>query len=293
MAGALKDPIKACPQSPCGLLFLGGNGHCAARLEPARRALADRARRIGEHSFHLLDTAYPGFEGRPRAPHLQAFLDSVEEQLLRGARAYPGASLIYATGIGGLLGLCLRARGGTLDLPLLLQAPVLWGLERRWMPTLMRLRHARRAASRLFVSRAFTAWFRWRHLPSGLDPAATAEFFAGYACCGALADLFDWLRPSLLRDLEARFSTRPQALSNVSVWWGGRDRVVTTAELRLTEATLRTRWPLRVFDAWGHYPMLEDPVGWVEALAALLQPPLTGGRNTSSSPSFSGVSKGA
>jgi hypothetical protein len=37
----------------------------------------------------------------------------------------PGTTLVNGTGIGGLLALCLRARGAGLTLPLLLQAPVL------------------------------------------------------------------------------------------------------------------------------------------------------------------------
>src|SRR5262245_35563667 len=44
---------------PRRVAFLGGNGHCASRLEPARRSLPPE--------IALIDIPYPGFEGRPRA----------------------------------------------------------------------------------------------------------------------------------------------------------------------------------------------------------------------------------
>jgi hypothetical protein len=49
--------------------FLGGNGHGAARLDAARRFLPP--------DLDLVDTPYPGFEGRPRAASFEAFLDAV------------------------------------------------------------------------------------------------------------------------------------------------------------------------------------------------------------------------
>jgi pimeloyl-ACP methyl ester carboxylesterase len=130
-----------------------------------------------------------------------------------------------------------------------------------------------------------------------MDPLLVRAFHGGYAACAALPDLFQWLSPALLRRLEASLAARRDAIEGIGVWWGGRDRVVTPEELRLTERALGVSWPLRLFEAWGHYPMLEDPRGWVAALVSFLQapwePPLTGGMKTTSSPSFSRVSKGA
>jgi len=269
------------------ILFLGGNGHCAARLDPARAVMT------GEAPFELWDTAYPGFEGRPRSTSLPEFLDSVRDRLEEATEATHGSILIYATGIGALLALCLRARGEIVGRRLLFQAPVLWGLERRLMPRLMRLRPVQAAAHRVFATRPFRKWFERRHLPANMDPALVSAFHEGYARCAALPDLFRWMNPSLLRRLEVDLVARRGALDEIAVWWGDRDRVVTPTELRLTEGALGRRWPLRVFRGWGHYPMLEDPRGWVEALAAVAQPPPTGGRNTSSSPSSRAASNGA
>src|SRR5262245_28701084 len=110
------------------VLFLGGNGHCAARLHPARAALRERAEEMGAPPFELRDTAYPGFEGRLRASSLREFLDVVRDRLLEATEGSQGATLVYGTGIGALLALCLRARGELRDRRLLFQAPVLWGL---------------------------------------------------------------------------------------------------------------------------------------------------------------------
>ena len=243
------------------VVFLGGNGHCAARLDGARRALVEHGA-----PFDLLDVAYPGFEGRPPATGLEAFLDVVSSRIIA---AGPGPAL-YATGIGGLLALCLRARGSHVDLPLLLQAPVLWGLERRLMPRVLRLLPAQRLLGRVFRTRAFQRRFARRYFARLPDAAVVEAFFEGYARCRALADLFEWMRPALLRSLEARFSERPDRLTGVSVWWGGRDRVVTLQELRWTETALGVRWPVRVFPDWGHYPMIDAPESWIDALASEL-----------------------
>jgi hypothetical protein len=36
---------------------------------------------------------------------------------------------------------------------------------------------------------------------------------------------------------------------------------------------LRVNWPVRRFATWGHYPMLDDPDGWVRALDDVLAEP--------------------
>jgi len=235
------------------VLFLGGNGHCAARLQAARAAAAP----LG---LVIAGAAYPGFEGRPRAASLSEFLAAIEPQAAE-------AALVYATGIGGLVALCLRAHGAWRGRPLILQGPVLWGLEHRLMPRLMRIGVLRGAASALFGWGPFRAAFVRRYFERRLPPEEGSAFFDGYARCSALPDFFAWLTPRLLRDLELRFAADPAALADIDVWWGARDRVVTQDELRWTEAALGVKWPPHVFEAWGHYPMIDDPAGWASALA--------------------------
>jgi hypothetical protein len=242
------------------VVFLGGNGHCEARLTAARTSLAGAA-------IELADVRYPGFEGRARARDLGAFLEAVSDDA-RPRIAGPGPALVYATGIGGLIALGLRARDEGRGVPLLLQAPVLWGLERRWMPRILRLRAARAAASRLFASRTFQRRFVRRHFMKPPSPEMRAAFFEGYASCTAFADLFDWFTPRWLRQLGEQLAARPGALEDVKVWWGGRDRIVTPRELEWSAQALGASWPLSVFAGWGHYPMIDDPAGWASAVHA-------------------------
>lgn len=241
--------------APKRVTFLGGNGHCAARLAAARPFFA---------GIELDEVPYPGFEGRSRAASFNGFLDAVSPHLRTSDPV-----LIYAMGIGGLLALCLRARGELAATPILLQAPVLWGLERRWMPKLMRLPPARAFLRRVFATGAFQRRFVHKYFARQPDPAMVAAFFDGYARCTAAPDFFAWFNPALLRSLERDLAERPAALERIRVWWGGRDRVVTLRELEWMQQALgiADRWPVRLFPDWGHYPMIDQPREWARALS--------------------------
>lgn len=237
------------------ILFFGGNGHAASRLTSARRAL----RQLG-NPFVLREIAYPGFEGRSRVSSFEDFLIRLAPQV---EDLKP--TLIHATGIGGLIALCLRTRDIGVEIPMLLQAPILWGLEHRWFPTLMRLGFARLLPP-LFRLRWFQRRFVRKHFVAPLDDQRQVAFFEGYQHCSAMLDFFHWLTPGLLRDLEQRFAEFPVRRDNVRVWWGSRDSVVTLAELHSTPKAIRGSWPVREFPSWGHYPMIETPNEWIEAL---------------------------
>jgi hypothetical protein len=248
------------------IVYLGGNGHSSARLAPARAALA-RLTAWGEVTpFRLLDLPYPGFENRPRVPTLDVFLDILSRHIAAFRGAPDGKTLLYGTGIGGLLLLCLRSRGEWLDLPILLQGAVLWGVKVRSFPQLMRLGLARLLLGRLFLLPLFQEWFVRRKFRRPLAPDVRRAFFQGYEQCTAVSDFFEWLTPRTLRALERRFQRRRAALEGIRVWWGEHDRVVSLKELLLTRRALRVHWPLRRFADWGHYPMLDDPDDWVRAL---------------------------
>ena len=244
------------------LLFFGGNGHAGARLAPARAALE----RMGSAApFELVDLPYPGFEGRPSASDRDGFLDAC-------ARAASPVIArddvrVYATGIGALFAVTLRAQRRLAAHPLILQGPVLWGLERRWMPRLARAGLAP-LIPRLFASRMFQRHFVRRHFLSPLAADVRSGFFDGYARCAATADLFRWCAPPWLREIESAVARDPGALDGIEVWWGARDRVVDPSELRWTERALGVRWPERRFATWGHYPMIDDAEGWVRTVAA-------------------------
>jgi hypothetical protein len=248
------------------VVFFGGNGHAAARLAGARAVLDRLATADAGAPFELVEAPYPAFEGRPRARDLPEFLATVSDAVRLHVEGQPDV-WVYATGIGSLLALAIRLRGGLGEAPLVLQGPVLWGLEHRWMPRLARA-GAARAIGWLLAQRAFQRRFARRHFVVPPSPDVREAFFDGYARCPASADLFRWCGPQWLRELESAAAPRPAALERVEVWWGGPDRVVGPAELRWTEEALGVRWPERTFPEWGHYPMLDDPEGWVRALAA-------------------------
>ena len=231
------------------VLFLGGNGHAPIRLLPARDAL----RRRGE-PFTVADLPYPpatSFDGL-----LETLSRQVPERLDR-------KGVVYASGIGALVVLALRARGALRDHPVVLQGGVLWGLEHRWFPRVMRVSPMPRLLAAAFrlgvVRRRFAARHFLREHPRDFVDA----FFEGYRDAGAFAAWFDWLRPGLLRRLEGEIARTPGALDDVVAWWGARDGVVSVEELRLTERALGVDVPLRIFPQWGHYPMIDDPDGWV------------------------------
>jgi pimeloyl-ACP methyl ester carboxylesterase len=247
------------------VVFFGGNGHATARLEAARAAV-ERLAAAGEIApFDLLEVPYPGFEGRPRAADAATFLRTLAGFTTTLCER-PDA-VVHATGIGALFAVTLRARRELGRAPIVLQGPVLWGLEHRWMPRLAR-RGLAPVIPRLFQSAAFQRHFLRKHLAAAPPADVAAAFFDGYARCAATADLFRWCGPAWLREVEAAVHEHRASLGRVQVWWGGRDRVVGPAELRWTEAALGVRWPELTFPGWGHYPMIEDPEGWARAVAA-------------------------
>jgi hypothetical protein len=247
------------------VVFFGGNGHAAARLVPARAALGRLAADGAVEPFDILEAPYPGFEGRPAARDLPELVATVADAVRRHVVGRKDVRA-YATGLGALFALAVRVTGALGDAPLVLQGPVLWGLERRWMPRLARA-GAADAIPWLLARSAFQRRFARRHFVVSPSPEARDAFFEGYARCAASADLFRWCGPAWLRALESACARVPAALDGVEVWWGGRDRVVGPDELRWTSAALGVRWPERTFPEWGHYPMLDDPEGWVRAVA--------------------------
>lgn len=245
-----------------GVFFMGGNGHSQARLDRARAVLAET------HQIALYNVEYPGFEDRACAGSFDEFVARIAEQI--GARPQ---AWIYATGIGGLVALCLRSRE-LAQQPMILQAPVLWGLEHRWMPKIARLGPIRRRLPRLFALPSYQHRFVKKQFQRELTGEEHHAFFDGYARCAAFGQLFGWLDSPLLRQLEGRFQLDVAGLDRIVAWWGGRDRVVGPSELEHTARALGVSWPMIQFDAWGHYPMIEEPEAWADAIAAQLAKPV-------------------
>jgi pimeloyl-ACP methyl ester carboxylesterase len=247
---------------PSTVLHLGGNGHALVRLDRAKAALE---RRCG---LALVDVPYPGFEGRPGSPSFGAFLDDLAG-FLRRLPEPPIAG--YASGIGGLIALALRARGELAGVPLIFQGAVLWGLEARQFPQVMRaFPPARRLLRMAFGMGVFQRRFARKQFLQAHDPAFLERFFDGYRRCASFGDFFDWLDPGLLRGLERELAARSGSTGAITAWVGGLDHVVGPEEVRATEAALGVSWPVVTFPTWGHYPMIDVPEEWADALAASL-----------------------
>jgi hypothetical protein len=239
------------------VLFLGGNGHSPARLAGAR-AVLERFR-----PFDLEEVAYP------RAASWDSLLAGVSRQV---DERPPGSDLrlAYATGVGALVALALRATA-RLPVPLVVQGGVLWGLETRLFPRLMRIPPLPRLLAIALRTGVARRRFAARHFRTSHPPDVLDAFFDGYRDADAFTAWFGWLRPPLLRSLEREIAGRPRALEGVEAWWGARDSVVGPGEWRATERALARRLPLRVFAGWGHYPMLDDPGGWVEEVGRAVE----------------------
>ena len=247
------------------VVFLGGNGHAAVRLEPARAAL-----RAADSPFELVEARYPGFEGRAPAHDFEGFLEALEGSV-RTALDGAQRARLHATGIGGTLLLALRARGAFVEVPATLEGAVLWGLETRWFPRLMRIGPAPRLLRRLLRARLVQRRFAARHL-AALEPRRADDFvrrfFEGYARCAHFEDLFDWLDPAFLRELERRFAERPRALDGLEFVVGEDDRVVGLAEIERTSRALGRELDARVVPGFGHYALIETPERWVAEVSA-------------------------
>ena len=216
--------------------------------------------------FELVDLPYPGFEGRPSAAGREAFLDACA----RAASAVIPREdvLVYATGIGALFAVTLRARRRLGAQPLIFQGPVLWGLERRWLPRIARAGLAP-LIPRLFAWPSFQRDFVRRHFVTTPTRRCTVGILRRIRVLRGRRRPLPLVRTVLVaggREDGAR--AIPGVLDGIEVWWGAHDRVVGPSELRWTERALGLRWPERTFAAWGHYPMIDDPEGWVRAVVA-------------------------
>lgn len=252
------------------VLYLGGNGHAPVRLAAARAEIAQLPQ---EQRFEIHDLLYPGFAGRPAARDFTDFLVRIEREI----RELPSPALVHATGIGAMIALALRARGALVGVPTVFLGPVLWGLEVRRFPAAMRLPGVAKLVEGLLGTSVMQRRFARKHFGDAADPAFVDAFFEGYDQCRHFADLFHWFTPDYLRVLERELAATPGSLRDIQLWWGDGDAVVGEQEADVTEHVLGVIWPRRSFAGWGHYPMIDDPAGWVREVGRAVAPALAAG----------------
>lgn len=246
------------------ILYLPGNGHAPVRLQAARPVLEAAGLDLVEAPDPLRDGEVGGDDG------FDAWLTALTHRL-ESETSYRGAfDLVHASGIGALVALSLRARGVLHGTPVVFQGPVLWGLEKRRFPRMMRRPPFPTLLAWLFRQPRFQRRFARKYFESTPDEATLAAFFEGYADRDAFLAWFRWLSPELLRRLEARFAERPEGLADIRVWIGERDHVVGERELDWTHEALGVRWPVSRHPTWGHYPMMDEPADWARELGDAL-----------------------
>ena len=248
------------------VLYFGGNGHAPVRLDAARTLLAAVP---DDRRLDIVDVIYPGFAGRAAARDFEGFLRGIEDAVHTVLDRRDDV-FVHATGVGAMVVLAMRARDVLIGRRTVFLGPVLWGLERRRFPQLMRIPLVGRVAEGLLRLPPMQRRFERTHFRHPVTREFSEAFFAGYSQCRHFTDLFRWFTPSFLRQLEIDLASRDGALDDIELWWGAGDSVVGEREADVTDAALGVSWPRRTFPEWGHYPMIDDAPRWVEELQRAL-----------------------
>jgi pimeloyl-ACP methyl ester carboxylesterase len=226
----------------------GGGGRRFARLQPW----------IPDH-VRIEAITLPGFDDRPGEPGtdtLAGLADALGRELERFDRP-----VVLGHGIGGSFALELTQRRPELFGALVLHAPVGARLDTRWFPRLMRLPGAKPAVRRAIASAAMRPLWRRGFFTDPIDPVALDEFFEAYRRCEAFEAMFDVITPGWFAGLH------PVSLPSV-IWWGARDRVL-RAEQADDFRRVLPRATVEIVPDWDHFPMIERPKEYADALAAL------------------------
>jgi pimeloyl-ACP methyl ester carboxylesterase len=241
------------------VVFLPGIGHRPVRLAAARAVL--RARGI---PVHIIEMDYP------HADTFDELVDQLSERLLVWSLREPGVP-VYATGVGALVALALRARGSLVGHKIVIQGGALWGLGRRTFPRVVRVAPVARLVASTFRNPRFRERYAEKNFQRLHSPEFVNDFFEGYGDGRRVAKWLRWLRPSLLRKLEKEFAAHPDALEDVEIWWGEKDKITGLDELSRMERAVGQQFPLHVFEDWGHYPMIDAPEAWVTELTNIVE----------------------
>ncbi len=236
-----------------------GNGGGAFRFSRLPRPLAD--------DVDLVALELPGFGEEPAQARIRSAADHGAHLAALVARL-PRPRVLLGHGIGGSIALsALQVRSGpaVADGPLvdglILHSIVGVDLDRRLFPLLMRPRPVRRAVKHAIASPPVRVAARGRLFGPDVPAEVSDRFLAEYARCEGFEDAFDWLTPAWFDAL------RPVAVPT-SLLWGEDDRVLDVDHVEryrplVPEATVTT------VPGWGHFPMVTDPDGYAERVAAI------------------------
>jgi pimeloyl-ACP methyl ester carboxylesterase len=125
----------------------------------------------------------------------------------------------------------------------------------------MRLPGAKAAVQRAIASPTLRPLWRRNFFTDPVDDTYLAQFFDEYRTCRAFPRMFDVITAEWFDAL------RPVTLPSV-IWWGARDRVLAVGQADAFRRVL-PRATVEVVADWDHFPMIERPKEYADALAAL------------------------
>ncbi len=255
----MSDPAGTDPAAGTVLTVVAvhGNGGGGERF-----ALAARAMPIGTR---LVSPTLPGFSTRPRDPSLRTvadYADHLAGELQTVAAADGVAPVLLGHGIGGSIALDLVSRRPSAVRGLILHAPVGAHLDTRLFPKLMSSGPARAVVRRAISAKLPRPLWRRLFFPHGAPRAALDEFFDAYRHCAVFGDMFDLITAAWFDGLA------PIRDVPVVLLWGAEDRV-----LRRGQAdAVRDKVPgaeVVLRDGWDHFPMIEQPEEYADAIATI------------------------
>lgn len=207
----------------------------------------------------------PGFSDRPRDPALRTLGDYADRLAdeVRAVTLDDGVPpVLLGHGIGGSIALDLVSRHPELVRGLVLHAPVGAHLDSRLFPRLMTTRPARALVRRAISSRLLRPIWQRLFFPYGAPQPVLDEFFDAYRTCAAFGDMFDLITATWFDGLT------PVRDVPVVVLWGADDRVLRRGQADAVGEKVPGA-DVVVRDGWDHFPMIEQPEEYADAIATI------------------------
>lgn len=237
------------------IVAVHGNGGGASRFALVAEVLRGRA------DFHAV--TLPGFSTTPRDGTLRTVGDYADRLAVDVAAAGP-RPVVLGHGIGGTFALDLASRRPDLLGGLILHAPVAANLDTRLFPRLMSAKPVRATAKRLIAARPLRPAWRRLFFPHGAPRDVLDGFFEEYRHCEAFGQMFEIITPAWFS------AVAPVTGIPAVLLWGARDRVLRSGQADAVRAKVPEAEVI-VREGWDHFPMIEQPEEYADAILAIAQ----------------------
>ena len=119
----------------------------------------------------------------------------------------------------------------------------------------------------IFAS-ALSKLLRHKHFMKPLKREDRRLSSKGTRDASSFGPFFGWFTPEWLRSSTRVHELIPSGSTTSPSGSAESDQVVDISELEVTEHALNVHWPIVRFPNWGHYPTLDEPEEWAQALRA-------------------------